>query len=274
VPEPSACFETDGELYRATPLANGPWEVGALHGGPVGALFAHLCESFDTGAPAPLRLARLAVDLLRPVPMTPLRPEVRVARPGRKVDWLDASLWAGDVQVARASALRLAGRPLTAPEGADPWASGAAGDLTFAGTPEEGEGWARGGDSFVPGFHNLGVDLRFVRGRPDLPGPGQLWGRLLHPIVAGVADSPFMRAMAIADFGNALSSMAPPEAISFINPDLLVSLWRAPVGEWIGLDAVTRADLATGTGLAEMALRDADGPIGRAEQSILLENRA
>jgi hypothetical protein len=246
--------------------------VGALHGGPVGALFAYLCEAVDTGAPAPLRLARLAVDLLRPVPMTPLRPVVRVARPGRKVDWLDASLWAGDVEVARASALRLAGAPLTAPEGADPWARGAAGDVAFAGEPDDGETWARN-DGFVPGFHNLGVDLRFVRGRPDLPGPGQLWGRLRHPIVAGVEVTPFMRAMAIADFGNALSSMAPPEAVSFINPDLLVSLWRPPVGEWVGLDAVTRADVTRGTGLVEMALCDADGPVGRAEQSILLENR-
>lgn len=57
-------------------------------------------------------------------------------------------------------------------------------------------------------------------------------------------------------------------------PELLVSLWRLPVGEWIGLDAVTRADLATGTGLAEMASRDEAGPIGRAEQSILLESRS
>jgi hypothetical protein len=26
----------------------------------------------------------------------------------------------------------------------------------------------------------------------------------------------------------------------FINPDLTVHLWREPVGEWIGTDAVTR----------------------------------
>ena len=48
----------------------------------------------------------------------------------------------------------------------------------------------------------------------------------------------------------------------FINPDLTVHLWREPVGEWIGSDAVTRTS-DTGIGMAETALWDRGGRVGR-----------
>ncbi|MPY95596.1 MAG: thioesterase family protein [Acidimicrobiia bacterium] len=269
--EPTACFEPDGELFVPTPLANGPWAVGVLHGGPTGALLAHLCETCSGASPGSLRVARITVDLLRPVPLAPLRAEVRLARPGRKVDWVDASLFAGEVEVARASALRLRGEPLALPPEVDPWSRGAPGDQAFNGSPEDGQTYARPGDDVVPGFHDRGVDLRFVRGLPNVSGPGQVWGRLRHPVIAGTPTSPLMRVMGCADFGNAASSLMPPDAVSFINADLLVSLWRQPEGEWIGIDAVTRADPDRGTGLAEMALHDRLGPVGRAEQNLFLQ---
>jgi len=271
VPEPQACFEPDGALFVPTPLANGPWAVGALHGGPVGALLAHLCEQADTTAPEPLRIARITVDLLRPVPLAPLRPDVRIARPGRKVDWVDASLHAGDVEVARASALRLRGDPITLPPDVDPWSRGAPGDEPFAGSPEDGQTFVRSWDGTVPGFHDLGIDMRFVRGLPTVSGPGQIWARLLQPMIAGVPTSPLMRVMGAADFGNAASSLMAPNLYSYVNADLVVSLWRQPEGEWIGVGAVTRADLDRGTGLAEMALHDHLGPIGRAEQNLFIQ---
>lgn len=271
---PSACFDVDGELFVPTPLANGPWAEGALHGGPTGALLAHLCERFDSGTPGPLRVARIAVDLLRPVPLRPLRAEVRLARPGRKVDWIDASLFDEGKEVARASALRLRREPvaMALPDGVDPAGPGASGDVPLDGRPEDGQPYVRPA-GFVPGFHTDGIDLRFVRGLPTIGGPGQVWGRMPFPMIAGVETSPLMRVMAVADFGNAAGSLAPMDQLSCINADLLVSLWREPQGEWVGIDAVTRADLGTGTGLAEMALRDEAGAIGRAEQSLLLEAR-
>src|SRR5215213_5688455 len=105
-------------------MANGPWVDGALHGGPTAALLAHACEGMASVGGEPLRLARLSVDLLRPVPREPLRVEVRVARPGRKVDWIDAVLRAGDVEVARGSALRVRGRAIEVPPGTDARAAG------------------------------------------------------------------------------------------------------------------------------------------------------
>ena len=121
------------------------------------------------------------------------------------------------------------------------------------------------------GFHSLALDLRFVRSNLDRTGPGQMWVRLRQPMIEGEAITPLMRAIAAADFPNAVSKVLPFEGYSFINPDLVVSLWRDPVGEWIGLDAVTRADLDQGVGLAEGVLCDRDGPFGRAQQTVLLD---
>ncbi len=57
-----------------------------------------------------------------------------------------------------------------------------------------------------------------------------------------------------------------------MNPDLTIYLFRPPEGEWVCLDATTtlRAD---GIGLAEAALYDERGPIGRSLQSLLVEGR-
>jgi hypothetical protein len=272
VPGSDAIFHPDGERFVPTALANGPWAEGALHGGPTGALLAHLCERVDEGPGGRLRVTRIIVDLLRPVPMVPLTPAVRLARPGRKVDWVDASLLAGDVEVARASALRLRGTPVDVGPDVDPWNQGANGDPPFDGQPEDGSELEQVGDH-VPGFHTDGIELRFVRSNPNERGPGQVWGRLRHPMIAGVGTSPLMRAMACADFGNATSSMMPSDSHSYINADLSVALWRDPVGEWIGLDAVTRFDPELGTGLAEGALRDELGPVGRSHQTVFIDRR-
>lgn len=274
VSEPSSVFVADGDLFVPTALAHGPWAEGTLHGGPTGALLAHLCERIDGGQPTPLRVARVTVDLLRPVPSTPLRAEVALARPGRKVDWVDASLFAGEVEVARASALRVRALPVDLPPGVDPWGRGAAGDQPFEGGPEDGAGFEFSGFDALPGFHDSGLELRFVRSNPLESGPGQLWTRLRYPLVEGVPTSPLMRVMACADMGNAASALVPQDTHSYINPDLIVSLWRQPQGEWVGLDAVTRVDPAAGAGLAEVALHDQVGPIGRASQTVLIDQRA
>jgi hypothetical protein len=265
----SAVFLRDGDAFLPTRLANGPWAEGALHGGPTAALLAHACTSMESSSGEPLRLARLTVDLLRPVPRAALRVEARIARPGRKVDWVDAVIRAGDVEVARGSALRVRRQPVVAPPGADAASRGAAGDPTFDGGPEDGEPPVP--LRKVEGFHSLGLDLRFVRSNLDRTGPGQMWVRLRQPMIEGEPITPLMRAMAAADFPNAVSKVLPFEGFSFINPDLVVALWRDPVGEWVGLDAVTRADLDQGVGSAEAVLCDRDGPFGRAQQTVLLD---
>jgi Thioesterase-like superfamily len=58
----------------------------------------------------------------------------------------------------------------------------------------------------------------------------------------------------------------------FINVDLSVHLHRLPATEWICLDAITIPE-PSGLGLADTALHDERGPLGRALQTLLIRER-
>lgn len=75
-----------------------------------------------------------------------------------------------------------------------------------------------------------------------------------------------------ADSGNGISAALDYRRYSFVNCDLTVNLLRRPQGEWICLQA--RSTLAgNGCGLAESALYDEAGLIGRATQSLAVRER-
>ena len=88
-----------------TDRARGPWSPNALHGGPVAALVARAAESYP--GDEDFQLTRVTLELLRPVPMTPLGVTSRVAKPGRTVQLVDTVVEADGVEVAWARALRI-----------------------------------------------------------------------------------------------------------------------------------------------------------------------
>jgi hypothetical protein len=102
--------------------------------------------------------------------------------------------------------------------------------------------------------------------------PGKVWMRLRHPILPDEPATPLVRLVATADFGNGVSAELPFEEYLFINADLSIHLWRAPQGEWIGLDARTLLH-GGGTGTAESVLHDTSGPVGRAFQTLVVQPR-
>ena len=76
-------FERDGGAFLPTDAARGPWNPNFLHGGPVAILAGHAIEALP--ADQPMRVARLTLELLRPVPMASLTVQAELTRPGRKV---------------------------------------------------------------------------------------------------------------------------------------------------------------------------------------------
>jgi hypothetical protein len=66
----------------------------------------------------------------------------------------------------------------------------------------------------------------------------------------------------------------PYEQFIYTNPDLTVHLLRPAVGEWIGMRTASyygRGNTSTGSGMAESALYDKEGRIGRSVQSLFIE---
>ena len=263
---PEYVFEVEGDVALPTELARGPWSPHAQHGGAPSALLAGQLETFEAStATFP---ARFTLELMRPVPLAPLRIERRVIRQGKKVQLVQGSLFADDVEVVRATLLRLREQAV---EFATEPVAGEARPLPPPGAPQQmGGDWTSG-----LGFWNA-VDVSRVgggsggSGGPGAPGPASMWLRLTVPIVAGEEPTPFQRVAAAGDFGNGVAAAFDRLQYSCINPDLTITLHRLPAGEWVGLDSATFPE-RTGMGVAESVLHDEQGRIGRAVQTVLIE---
>lgn len=253
---------SDPALFHPTEFTRGPWSPDAQHGGAPSALLGHVIERCE---PRPeFRVGRVTVELLRPVPMTPMRAEARVVRPGRSVEMIEATLSSDRGPTLKATAWRLRQSELDVPDEVLPSGMQPGPDTV---TPEH---------EFFPtgqsvGFHT-GVEFRFISGGFLTPGPAVCWFRLRYPMVEGTSPSPLERTLAAADFGNGVSSVLPWDRYVFINTDLTVTLHREPVGEWVCLDAVTYPD-SSGIGMAESRLFDERGAIGRSTQTLLIDKR-
>ncbi|HET9782247.1 MAG TPA: thioesterase family protein [Candidatus Dormibacteraeota bacterium] len=252
-------FEMDADgRFVPTGAALGPWSDQALHGGPPTMLLAREIERFP--ADAEMFVSRLTVELLRPVGRTPLAVTSRLVRPGRKVQLVEASLWNGPQEVARATALRIRHSQVEVPSTADPLPHPEPESVA----PWSG-GWRRG-----DAYHVIGVDIRGPEPGTG-PAPGWAWFRLKLPLVPGEKPTPLIRICAAADFPNGISFVVDPRKTSFVNPDLNVFVIRPPVDEWVLVDARTWLE-TRGTGMAEGALYDRGGRIGRSMQSLIVES--
>ncbi|HXQ61503.1 MAG TPA: thioesterase family protein [Acidimicrobiales bacterium] len=269
-----ALFHPDGDLWVPRDFSRGPWSPDALHGGPVAALIGRAvtrCPSDEE-----MHVARLTVELLRPVPVVPLSVSTTVSRPGRKVQLVDVRVTSAGQDLAWGRALRI--RRLA--EGSDA-AFGLADVTTEGPVPGRDAGAPPGPDDGhrSPGpvqgysaFHSDGAELRFVVGEFGRRGPSTVWVRLAVPVVPGETPSSLERVAAASDFGNGVSSLFDFQNYLFINPDLSVFIDRPAVDEWIGLEARTTLGTA-GVGLAQSVLWDVQGPLGTSLQNLLVERR-
>ncbi|WP_228002417.1 thioesterase family protein [Nocardia australiensis] len=260
----------DPNRFHSTELTRGPWSPDAQHAGPPSALLGHVIERCEPREG--FRIGRVSVEILGTVPIVPLTVEARVtpararvARSGRGVELIEATLSSEQRPVMKASAWRLEQvepelelPPEALPTGAHPGPD----------TAPEGTDFP---SNQPVGFHTA-IEYRFVSGGFVEPGPAVCWMRLRHPIVGGTVSSPLERTLAVADCGNGVSSIVNWASHYFINTDFTVTLHREPVGEWVCLDAVTYPE-RSGIGLAESRLFDEKGPIGRGTQTLLIGRR-
>jgi hypothetical protein len=253
-------FRVDGSRVTVSPDAAGPWDASMQHGSAPSSLVVWAAERIPTRVP--MRIARVTVDLMRPVPLTPLSVESEVLREGRKIQLCAVRLLADKRIVVSANVLKVRREAVLLP--AD------VGDIPVdvampdAARPEPADISA---SPFV-----RGMSLRAARGRFGEPGPGAIWYRVEWPLVEGEAVSPAMRAVVAADFCNGTSSALDFNAYTFLNADLTVNMAREPIGEWILLDAESWIG-PEGTGLAMARLADINGYFGRVVQSLVIEQR-
>jgi hypothetical protein len=267
---PDSFYEPDGQLFVATELTRGPWDPGAQHAGPPAALIGREVERLGGGriggeGGPPAQVGRITYEVLRSVPIAPLRVEAGIVRPGKRVEMFESTL--SDE----------AGEPLMRAQG---WRL-RTGEVTFA-PPEPGpepppgpQGGERGQffhTGYDVGYHTA-MEYRFTAGAFMERGPATVWMRMAVPLLPEEEPTPLQRVLAAADSGNGVSAALDWSKYLFINVDLSVHLHRMPEGEWVCLDAVTLPE-PNGVGMADTRLLDERGPIGRAAQTLLIADRA
>ena len=258
--------ERDGLLVPG-PLTGGPWDPTIQHGGPISGILAHLVETVP--APAPMRTTRHTVDMMRGVPLTPLRPEVEVLRSGRRIQVVRASLFSGpdlDVEMARATSLRM--RVADIPNPVDPEKTAHPEDEPHV-LPDEPVLLTMLGIG-VPAFLRA-VEFRRTGEYRD-GAPGLVWLRMHNEMVAGRETSAFVRLATVADMASMAAQYLQPDEWMTVNADLAVTAFRDPVSDWMGVRALHKNN-GDGIGLSEAVLYDLDGRVGRATASILIEPR-
>lgn len=241
--------------FESTELTRGPWDAGAQHAGPPAALLGRAVEA---AARPGMRVTRLTFDIARPVPIAPLTVTTSTVREGRSVVVIQAAI----EPYLRCTALLIR----TADDEAPP-----SGTESAVARPDVAEDKPFFPVPYEVGYHT-GMEVRFAAGSFLEHGPATAWLRMRVPLVEGEQPSPLSRVLVAADSGNGVSNVLDFDRYLFVNTDLTVHLLRYPVGEWVCLDAATSID-SSGIGLADTALHDEGGRIGRCAQSLFVARR-
>lgn len=250
--------QTETDVFDSSPLTAGPWGPQAQHAGPPAALLVRQIEHYQPRAQH--RLARVAVDILAPIPVASLKVTVESVRQGKQVELLQASALVDGHTVLIARAWRMAATSADFPEQRPPH------------EPEPDEFHLTPQDVTLPGAHMDGymsaVDWCFEHGSFADLGPAKAWVRPSVALLDGESMSGWQRALTVADSGSGISLCLSPLQHPVINCDLTLVLDRDPTGEWIGLDARTTTTSGGGA-MTAATVYDQTGPAGSATQTLL-----
>jgi len=100
-----AIFRVDGAHVVTSPDAAGPWDPNMQHGGAQASLVVWAAERIP--AAVPMQVARVTIDLMRPVPVAPLTLETEVLREGRKIQICAVRLFANGTLTVGATVLKI-----------------------------------------------------------------------------------------------------------------------------------------------------------------------
>jgi hypothetical protein len=243
--------------YEPTRSTESPWDTRAQHGGPPAALLAHVMAPGGD-----LRLARISVDFLGPIPRLPFRIEVSPLKPGRLTFLQEARMVVDGRVVVTARGWHIATGPkpplLTEPRMAVPMPATETSHKAFTGLDDWGYGEA--------------IEWRYNTDPLDRSGPTQVWTRVKPPLIDGEEITGTERTLIIADAANGLSAVLPIADWLSIPPTMTTTLLRPADGEWVHLSCQTEL-AADGVGLTHGDLFDADGFIGQVVQPLIVRER-
>ena len=248
-----AYFErVDEACFQATHHVSGAWDTGQQHIAPALGLLAHAVEvDRDARRSDGLAIGRLSYDILGTIPVDVVEVDVRVVRPGRTIELVEAVLRHGgrDAVLLRAWLMQRADNAVLE-----------ATSFPSIAPPADMPVWDP--SSVWPGGFIASAEVRRSQAEP---GRASFWVRTGLPLIAGETVSELARVAGLLDIANGMTVRADPGDVAFPNLDLTAHLFAEPCGEWIGFDTTVSFG-AHGLGLTSSVIHDTSGPIGTVSQ--------
>ncbi|MFD1507342.1 thioesterase family protein [Georgenia yuyongxinii] len=248
-----AYFERVGaSAFRATGHVGGAWRTDEQHIAPALGLLAHAVElDRDARRDDSLVVGRLSYDILGTIPIDVVETSVRVVRPGRTVELVEATLGhdGRDAVLLRAWLMRPGD---TTRVHATP--------LPRITPPADMPVWDA--STVWPGGFVASAE---VRREQVEPGRAAFWVRTPLPLVHGEEVSRLASAAGLFDIANGMTVRVDPRDVAFPNVDLTAHLFTQPRGDWLGFDTTVSFG-PSGLGLTSSVIHDSGGPIGTIAQ--------
>jgi hypothetical protein len=247
---------TGATTFHPTPDVGGAWRTDEQHVAPTFGLLAHLVEQ-DRAARGrdDLVLTRLSYDIWGTYPLDAMDVQIRLLRPGRAVELVEAEMSCGG---RRSVTLRAWLTQATDTSGL------AGGAPEAVPGPDRTPAWDPG--TVWPGAFVESIE---VRRTSVAPGRGLVWVSTEVPLLDDEEVSAVARIAGLLDTANGMSVRADPREIAFPNVDLTAHFHRAPEGEWLGMDTTVTFG-PSGAGLTHAVLHDVRGPLGACSQALMV----
>lgn len=252
--------QVERDQFDSTEFTAGPWGPDTQHAGPPSALLTRAFEMFEPREST--RLARVAIDILSPVPVDRLSVQTASVISRKNVELLEGTVCAGGKTVLRGRAWRFSKAPADIP------AVGVQGTIP----PVPDQGTAKLSGAHMDGYMSV-VDWRFASGGFLQREPSSAWLRPRIPLLPQEELTPWQRTMIVADSGSGVHMPLNPTETPTVNCDLVVALDRDPAGDWIGLEAGTSIVPGAG-GTTNVRINDEDGVVGSSSQVLFIRSRS
>jgi len=248
-----------GSAFRPSHHVSGAWDPADQHIAPAMGLLAHVVElDRDARRSDGLVLARLSYDILGTIPVAVVETDVRVLRPGRTIELVEAVLYHDGRSALSLRAWLMQCYDTTA--------------LVASTLPP-----IPGKDEMVPWDPSAVWQGGFlasleVRRAQQEPGRAAYWIRATEPLIEEERVSATARAAGLLDLANGMTVRADPRDVAFPNVDLTAHLLGTPDSEWLGFDTAVSFGTA-GLGVTSSTIHGARGPIGTMSQMLTVRPR-
>ncbi|TQL69784.1 thioesterase superfamily protein [Nocardioides albertanoniae] len=240
--------------FRPTEHVGGAWSTDEQHIAPALGLLVHVVEQDrDVRRDDRLAVGRLSYDIWGTVPMEEVETSVRVLRPGRTIELVEATLTHAGRTVVTLRAWLM--------QRSDTEAIAGTGSAAIP-APDAVPAWDP--TTVWPGGFIASAQVRRDQAEP---GRAVVWARTDVALLDDEPVSALARTAGLLDIINGMTVRADPREVAFPNLDLTAHLAREPAGGWLGFDAAVSFG-PSGLGVTSSVLHDEHGHLGSMSQAL------